>query len=77
MKILEADPVPVVPIALHNLYGSYFSRIENGKAMVKPFRRGFFNRVALVAGPPVAPDTVTPQGLHDEVARLLAEPVRH
>jgi len=75
MKILEADPVPVVPIALHNLYGSYFSRIENGKAMVKPFRRGFFNRVALVAGPPIAPDQVSPQGLHDEVARLLAEPV--
>jgi hypothetical protein len=77
MKILEADPVPVVPIALHNLYGSYFSRIENGKAMAKPFRRGFLNRVALVAGPPVAPDKVTPQGLHDEVARLLTEPVRH
>ena len=75
MKILEADPVPVVPIALHNLYGSYFSRIENGKAMVKPFRRGFYNRVALVAGPPVAPDKVSAQGLHDEVARLLAEPV--
>jgi len=26
MKLLETDPVPVVPLALHNLWGSYFSR---------------------------------------------------
>ena len=28
MKILETLPVPVVPIALHNLWGSSFSRVE-------------------------------------------------
>ncbi|CAN6484449.1 unnamed protein product [Victoria cruziana] len=38
MKILETHPVPVVPAALHNLWGSYFSRID-GAAMSKPFRR--------------------------------------
>jgi 1-acyl-sn-glycerol-3-phosphate acyltransferase len=54
MKILDAAraeglDVPVVPIALTNLWGSFFSRIEvrDGEhvAMARPFRRGFFHRV--------------------------------
>ena len=40
MKLLEANPVPVVPLALRNLWGSFFSRVD-GNAMSKPFRRGF------------------------------------
>ena len=28
MKILEREPVPVIPMALTNLWGSFFSRIE-------------------------------------------------
>jgi len=72
MKILETHPVPVVPIALHNLWGSYFSRAEGGKAMVRPFRRGWFNRVALTAGPAEAAAGVTPDRLQARVARLLA-----
>jgi 1-acyl-sn-glycerol-3-phosphate acyltransferase len=28
MKILETHSVPVVPIALHNLWGSFFSHVE-------------------------------------------------
>ena len=71
MKILETHPVPVVPIALHNLWGSFFSRVEGGKAMVRPFRRGAFNRVALTAGPAEAALNVTPAGLHARVAGLL------
>ena len=39
LRILQACPVPVVPIALNNLWGSYFSRVERGRAMVRPFRR--------------------------------------
>jgi 1-acyl-sn-glycerol-3-phosphate acyltransferase len=72
MKILATHPVPVVPLALQNLWGSYFSRIERGAAMVKPFRRGAFSRVGLVAGEAVAAKDVTPQGLRERVAGLLA-----
>jgi 1-acyl-sn-glycerol-3-phosphate acyltransferase len=72
MKILETHPVPVVPIALHNLWGSFFSRIEDGRAMSRPFRRGAFSRVALIAGTPQAAATVTPDGLQARVADLLA-----
>jgi 1-acyl-sn-glycerol-3-phosphate acyltransferase len=72
MKILQTHPVPVVPMALTNLWGSYFSRIEKGTAMVKPFRRGLFSPVGLVAGPAVPPELVTPAGLREKVAGLLA-----
>ncbi|TXC67243.1 MFS transporter [Piscinibacter aquaticus] len=71
MKLLEANPVPVVPLALQNLWGSFFSRID-GNAMSKPFRRGFFSPVGLVAGEPVPPEQVTPAGLRERVSVLLA-----
>ncbi len=74
MKLLEANPVPVVPLALHNLWGSFFSRIE-GDAMSKPFRRGLFSPVALRAGTPVPAAQVSPALLRERVAALLAEPV--
>jgi 1-acyl-sn-glycerol-3-phosphate acyltransferase len=72
MKILETHPVPVVPLALQNLWGSFFSRVERGTAMVKPFRRGLFSRVGLVAGEPVAAPQVSPEALRERVGALLA-----
>jgi 1-acyl-sn-glycerol-3-phosphate acyltransferase len=71
MKILERQPVPVIPMALTNLWGSYFSRIEESGAMVRPFRRGLFNRVGLNVGESVLPAVVQPQLLRDRVASLL------
>ena len=72
MKILETHPAPVVPIALRNLWGSFFSRAEQGGAMTRPFRRGAFSRVGLVAGPPVPAAEVSPEHLHRRVEQLLA-----
>ncbi len=72
MKILQAQPAPVVPLALCNLWGSFFSRIEGGRALVRPFRRGVFSRVGLVAGAALAPEAVTPERLRERVAGLLA-----
>jgi 1-acyl-sn-glycerol-3-phosphate acyltransferase len=77
MKILERTeaagvPVQVVPMALTNLWGSYFSRVEKGGAMVRPFRRGVFSRVGLNAGTPMAPAEVQPGLLQQRVAQLLA-----
>jgi 1-acyl-sn-glycerol-3-phosphate acyltransferase len=71
MKILETNPVPVIPMALKGLWGSFFSRIE-GRAMAKPFRRGFMSRVEVVVGEPVPPEQVSPEGLRQRVADLLA-----
>ena len=76
VKILDrarADglDVPVVPMALTNLWGSYFSRIEQGTAMVRPFRRGFLNRVGLNVGAPMSAAEVTPELLFARVEGLL------
>lgn len=78
MKILEqaeADgvEVPVVPMALTGLWGSYFSRVEKNGAMVRPFRRGMFNRVGLKVGAPLASPDATPETLQARV-RMLLEP---
>jgi 1-acyl-sn-glycerol-3-phosphate acyltransferase len=77
MKILEqarADGMepPVIPMALTNLWGSFFSRVEQGGAMVRPFRRGMFNRVGLNVGSVVPGALVQPEHLRAQVAQLLA-----
>ncbi|MBI3145063.1 MAG: MFS transporter [Pseudogulbenkiania sp.] len=71
-RILEANPVPVVPLALQGLWGSFFSRID-GKAMKTPFRRGFFSKIALVGAPPVAPEEAEPERLQTLVGDLRGE----
>jgi len=71
MKILARRPVPVVPVALHNLWGSFFSRIEGGTAMVKPLRRGVFSVVGLTGSPALAPEQVSIELLQARVQGLL------
>ena len=79
MKILDNArrdglAVPVVPMALTHLWGSFFSRIERvgGQrvAMVRPFRRGLFSRVGLNVGAPLAAADVQPQTLQARVQAL-------
>ena len=72
MKVLQTNPVPVIPMALTNLWGSYFSRVEKGTVMVKPFRRGLFSAVGLAVGAAVPATAVTPAGLRQRVEGLLA-----
>jgi 1-acyl-sn-glycerol-3-phosphate acyltransferase len=76
MKILEnakRDGVtaPVVPMALTNLWGSFFSRVEKNGAMVRPFRRGAFSRVGLNVGAAIQAADVQPATLQARVATLL------
>ncbi|MEY4561503.1 MAG: hypothetical protein RLZZ618_780 [Pseudomonadota bacterium] len=73
MKLLERNPVPVVPVALQNLWGSFFSRAEKGSAMVRPFRRGFWSRVGLVVGPAIPAAEVTPELLRERVIELMGQ----
>ncbi len=73
MKVLARQAAPVIPMALTNLWGSFFSRIERGGAMVRPFRRGMFNRVGLTIGLPMLPAAVRLELLHQSVGHLLAQ----
>ena len=70
-QIIATTPVPVVPLALRGLWGSFFSRSHQGKAMRR--LRGIFSRIALVAAPPVPPERVTLDGLQGMVLSLRGE----
>lgn len=73
MKILRTHPVPVVPLALHNLWGSSFSRIDGKGLMSRPLRRGLFNRVELAVGAPLAAEALlSPEDLRGRIEELLA-----
>ena len=68
-RIIEETPVPVVPVALRGLWGSFFSFKEG--AFHNTGR--FWSRVQVVAGAPVAPAQVTAEALRDEVLSLRGE----
>ena len=70
-RILEQAPVPVVPMALRGLWGSFFSRSHRGRAMRR--LRGMFSKIALVAGVPVAPARATPEFLQQTVLALRGD----
>jgi len=71
-QIIRRTPVPVVPMALRGLWGSFFSR-KGGVAMSRPFRRGILSRLELVVGEPVAPETASPEGLQHMVLALRGD----
>jgi 1-acyl-sn-glycerol-3-phosphate acyltransferase len=71
-RIIERTPVPVVPLALKGLFGSFFSR-SGGKAMTKPFRRGLLSRIALEAAPAVPASAVTPESLQAQVLAMRGD----
>ena len=70
-EIVAATPVPVIPLALRGLWGSFFSRTVDGRAMRR--FRGAFSRIELVAAPAVAPEAATPGRLHAIVLGLRGD----
>jgi hypothetical protein len=59
-------------MALSGLWGSFFSRVD-GVAMIKPFRRGAFSKIALRVGPLLAASEATPDNLRAKVGELRRE----
>jgi 1-acyl-sn-glycerol-3-phosphate acyltransferase len=68
-KIIDRTPVPVIPMALRGLWGSLLTRGE-GNPFGRSFRRGPWSHLALVVGLPLAPATVTPELLQQQVLAL-------
>ncbi|QCG68084.1 MFS transporter [Pseudomonas veronii] len=64
-RILEETPVPVIPLALQGLWGSFFSRDPN-----KGFFHRIWSRVTLVVGQPVTAQAATPSHLQGLVGAL-------
>jgi hypothetical protein len=71
-RILEATPVPVVPVALRGLWGSFFSR-KGGAAMTRPARLLPFKRIGIVAGELVPAAAASPERLQANVLALRGD----
>ncbi len=70
-KIIARRPVPVVPVALGRLWGSWFSRRKTGGLRKIPGR--LFARVPVMVGERVAPGDVTAERLELLVRTLRGE----
>ena len=71
-RIIRRNPVPVVPMALRGLWGSFFSR-KGGAAMKGKLPRPLFYKIGLALGLPVPPAEVSAAGLRERVAALRGD----
>ncbi|WP_455924416.1 MFS transporter [Pseudomonas putida] len=66
--VLQQTPVPVIPLALQGLWGSFFSRDPQ-----KGFFRRLWSRVTVIAGAPIAADQAVPSQLRARVSELRGD----
>ena len=71
-RIVDRSPVPVVPLALRGLWGSFFSRSHEGRAFRQPFQR-VWSRIEVVCGSPLPPDEATAPVLEAAVLALRGD----
>jgi len=71
-RILERTPVPVIPMALSGLWGTWFSR-AGGRAM-HGLPRNWLKKIDLFTGKPIAPDDLSLPVLQQNIAALRIEP---
>ncbi|MEG0966461.1 MAG: MFS transporter [Pseudomonas sp.] len=67
-RIIEQTPVPVVPLALQGLWGSFFSRDP-----AKGFFHRLWSRVTLVAGAAIPVEAAEPALLRERVSQLRGD----
>lgn len=72
LRILQRSPVPVVPMALSNLWPSMFSRRE--PRLWKRWPRRALAQVTLAVGEPMAASEVTLEAARDRVVALRERP---
>ncbi|MBE9548631.1 MAG: MFS transporter [Proteobacteria bacterium] len=69
-KLVGENPVPVVPVAIRNLWGSVFSRKANG---FKRRPRKFWQKIEVIIGEPIPADELTSERLEAEVRKLRGD----
>ncbi len=70
-RILQETPVPVIPMALRGLWGSFFSHKDRPALSQLPKR--FWSKIDLVVGDSITPDQATPEHLQSKVGELRGE----
>ena len=68
-KIVQTTPVPVVPMALKNLWGSYFSR--SGGGAMKKIPKRFWTAIELEILAPIPAEKATAESLFKIVQKML------
>lgn len=70
-RILERSSVPVIPMALSGLWGTWFSRIK-GKAL-KGWPRNWMKKIDLIAAAPMSPEDVDLASLAQRIETIRPE----
>ncbi|BCF87964.1 MULTISPECIES: MFS transporter [Paraburkholderia] len=68
-EILRRKAVPVVPMALRGLWGSFWSRSTDAR-FPRPLQKGVMSRLTLAVGEPLEPAEATPERLQQVVTEL-------
>ena len=72
VRIAQRNDVPVIPMALRGLWGSWTSR-KSGRAFAalpRPLKQGLSTELELAVGSALAPGSVTVEGIQADVSRL-------
>lgn len=71
-KIVKETPVPVIPMALSGLWGSYFS--HKGGPALRRLPRRFWSRITLRVGEPLSPEAVNGEAMRRHILALRERP---
>jgi 1-acyl-sn-glycerol-3-phosphate acyltransferase len=69
--ILKRSPVPVIPVALKGLWGSYFSRYKGSACKGLPSR--FWSKIEIEVGTPVDSSLASTESMHQKVSELRGD----
>ena len=70
-RILQESPVPVVPMAMRGLWGSFFS--HHGKKILKRTASRFWSKIDFIVAPAVAPVDADAASLEQQVKQMRGE----
>lgn len=72
-RIVQKRPVPVIPIGITGLFGSFFSKAYGEPMTRRPQR--FRAHVKVEIGAPIAPHLATAQLVQARIASMIGEPI--
>jgi 1-acyl-sn-glycerol-3-phosphate acyltransferase len=72
MRILKETPVPVIPMAVSNLWGSMFSRFA--QSIWQRLPRRYLAKITLAVGDAIPPESADLEGLRQHVLALRKKP---
>lgn len=71
LNIIQQNPIPTVPMAINNLWGSMFS--HKNKSFIKAPRK-FWNTINLNIGTPILAEDLSLERLEQEIRKLMDKP---